>query len=516
MNYLRESFLYRIYLTLAVVLQNSVLLFHGPAWLCRQADGSFLARQCRESAVLRLLLREGALARAWPESRVYRAADFLVNLPGWLLHKLYTALKPVFDHSFFAGLVFAMGEQTAIAQSWLIMLLWSIPYARWNNAYSLLGFALLLMLFYAGSMRRESFRLDVKHTGVYPILVLAGVLLGAVLSYAPSLSWRFLIYHAAAALCVLVTVSAVRDGEDLKRLAAGGAFCVLTSSLYAVYQRIQGVDVRGSYVDAAVNEGMPGRVYSFFDNPNTFAFVLMMLLPLVLAMFLCSKRLVSKLAAAGAFAAGIAAIAMTYSRASWIGIVFALVVMLFLWKPKLIPVFAAVCVACIPFLPATIWNRILTIGNMADTSTASRFPLYQTALAAIARSPFVGTGLGTEALHSFIADYGLSDNFAYYAHVHNTYLEVWLEAGLLGVVGLVGSLAWVIKRAGYAVRWCAGSTARVITCAAAAALCGAAVCGLADYLWHYPRVMCIFWFVFAVAAAGVKICRQESAAASWF
>ena len=36
------------------------------------------------------------------------------------------------------------------------------------------------------------------------------------------------------------------------------------------------------------------------------------------------------------------------------------------------------------------------------------------------------------------------------------------------------------------------------------------VCGLADYLWNYPRVMCIFWFVFAVALAGVKICRTEN------
>ena len=37
-------------------------------------------------------------------------------------------------------------------------------------------------------------------------------------------------------------------------------------------------------------------------------------------------------------------------------------------------------------------------------------------------------------------------------------------------------------------------------------MCGAMVCGLADYLWNYPRVMCIFWFVFAMALAGTKVC----------
>ena len=36
---------------------------------------------------------------------------------------------------------------------------------------------------------------------------------------------------------------------------------------------------------------------------------------------------------------------------------------------------------------------------------------------------------------------------------------------------------------------------------------------LADYLWNYPRVMCIFWFVFALTIAGIKVCRRETEAA---
>ena len=39
------------------------------------------------------------------------------------------------------------------------------------------------------------------------------------------------------------------------------------------------------------------------------------------------------------------------------------------------------------------------------------------------------------------------------------------------------------------------------------------VCGLADYLLNYPRVMCIFWFVFALTIAGIKVCRRETEAA---
>ena len=88
-------------------------------------------------------------------------------------------------------------------------------------------------------------------------------------------------------------------------------------------------------------------------------------------------------------------------------------------------------------------------------------------------------------------------------------MQVWIEAGVLGGVGFVGSMLCNIKRAAHTVRHCGSGAARTITCAAASALCGAMVCGLADYLWNYPRVMCIFWFVFAMAIAGVKVCRSQ-------
>ena len=310
-------------------------------------------------------------------------------------------------------------------------------------------------------------------------------------------------------MCVLVTVSAVRGTEDLKRLAAGGGVCVLVSSLYGVYQRIQGVEVNESYVDLEVNAGMPGRVESYFDNPNTFAEVLILLLPLVLALILCSKRGISRVTACGVFAVGVLALGMTYSRATWVGFVCAMAVFVFLWKPRLIPAFLVLCCAAVPFLPTTIWNRILTIFNPADSSTASRIPLYQAALEVIRSRPLRGAGLGTAAPQVYIADWNLYHADFPYVHSHNFYLEVWIEAGLLGVTSFVASMLWNIKRAAHAVRHTAPSPARTITCAAAAALCGTMVCGLADYLWNYPRVLCIFWFVFAVALAGVKVCRQQ-------
>lgn len=503
MTLLRESYLYHIWTVLLSVYDDSMVhrvLAAIGAWCNRQIDGS---------RVLGVVCREGVVARSWPDSALCRLLTWLVNLPGRLLHRLYMTFQLTFEDSFFARLAFAMGEQTAIAQAWLIMLLWVIPFSHWNNAYSLMGFAALLVLFHAGAMHKKNLRLDLANIGFYPLILFGAMFLGVLLSYAPSLSLRFLLYHISAALCVLVTVSAVRTEGDLKRLAAGGAVCVAVSGSYGIFQRIQGVEVNASYVDLELNAGMPGRVESFFDNPNTFAEVLILLLPLVLALILCSRHLISKLIACGIFAVGVAALGMTYSRASWVGIACAMVVMVFLWKPKLIPAFVILCCVAMPFLPTTIWNRILTIGNPADSSTSSRIPLYQAALEVIRTSPISGGGLGTAATQAYIKDFNLYHGDAPFVHAHNFYLQVWIEAGLLGVVGFVGSMLWNIKRAAHTVRHCTDSAARTITCAAASALCGAMVCGLADYLWNYPRVMCIFWFVFAMALAGVKMCCAE-------
>lgn len=507
MELIRQSNLYRLWLLLWGVYQESVL------GRCIGAISRWCVRQTEESAVLGVLCREGVVAKSWGSSLLCRAIGGVVNFPAWLLHRLYGVFRRLFDESWFANLAFEMGAETAIAQSWIILLLWVIPFDYWNNAYSLLGYFLLLLLFYVRGMREKNARLDVAGAGFYPVLLFGAVCLAVPMSAYPDLSARFLMYHGVCALCVMVTLSAVRNAEDLKRLCAGAGGAVLVSSLYGVYQRIQGVEVNASYVDLEVNPDMPGRVQSYFDNPNTFAEVLILLLPLLVALVLCSRHWFSRLLAAGTFAVGAVALGMTYSRASWVGLACAAVVFVFLWKPKLIPAFAVVCVLCIPLLPATIWHRILTITNTSDSSTASRLPLYEAALGVIRESPVSGAGLGTAAVQEFIKSNNLYHGDAPYTHAHNIYLEVWVEAGILGIAGFFASMMWNIKNAARQVRHCPDSAARTISAAAAAALCGGMVAGLADYLWQYPRVMSIFWFVFAVTLAGVKLCRQSQAEA---
>ena len=503
MNLVRESAIYRLLLTLWSLYRESALCD------ALQTAGNWCSRQIDQSRVVAFLCKESILCRSWESSLLCKFLTVAVNLPIRGLQWLYRKLQSLMEGSFFAGLAFEMGRETAIAQSWLILLLWVIPYQHWSNAYTLVGFVLLLGLFCLRGMHEPGAALDVASLGFYPVLFFVTVCISALLSTYPGLSMRFLTYHAGAGLCLLVTVSAVRHLSDLKRLAAGATGAMAVASLYAVYQRIQGVDVKSAYVDSSLNPDMPGRVFSFYDNPNSFAAFLILLIPIGAALTLCSKRWLTRLLAGGATALGALAVIMTYSRACWVGFAVAAAVFVFLWKPRLIPLCVALCLLCVPFLPSSIWDRILSIFNFSDSSTSSRWALYEAALNAIRSSPLLGVGLGTAAPQQYIAENALYSGNHLYVHAHNIYLEVWLETGLVGILALLGGVFCNIRNAARQARHSTNSAARLITLGAASALCGIMVAGLADYPWHYPRVMSVFWFVFAMAIAGVKICRAE-------
>ena len=487
-----------------------------PETLCHRLGEelfSLCRRGWRGSGLVALCYREGAFARLWRTSGLCRLAGWIGNLPAALLHLLYGAAPRLWEGSGCARLAFFLGGQVPLFAAVGIFGVMCVPYERWNNAYSLLLTVLLFLLFAAGGMNNRVRRLDFAALNPYLLLFWGAVLVSVVFSDYRWLSARFLNYHIPCVLIVLVVVSAVEHSRQLTQLLAGLAGGVLVISLYAVYQRVVvGVDVNPSYVDVALNAGMPGRVYSLYENPNAFAEVLMLLLPLVVSLFFALRRPVGKIAALAVFGAGCAAIVMTYSRASWVGLAAAALVYVFFWNRRLLPLCLLGALCAIPLLPDTVFNRILTITDSSDSSTSSRFPLWASAIRLIRMQPLMGVGLGVDAVQARIREFRLYDSVAAFVHAHNTYLQLWLETGLLGLCGLLGHALWTVKATARAVAESRNTVARHVAIGGSASLCGALVCGLADYLWNYPRVMFLFWVVGAVTLAAIRLCRREAEA----
>jgi O-antigen ligase len=463
------------------------------------------------SAIMTFFTREGTIPRAWHGSLSCRLLETVINLPAALLYWIYRKLRAVFENSFFALLAFSVGEQVPAFIGWVMLGILIIPYKHWNNWYSLIGFIVALFLFIVGGMRCRSLRLNATAVGPWTVLFAAAICMAWPLSVYSSLSFRFLFFHITCMLCVIVTVSAIEREEQLTRLVGFTTMALFLVSAYAMVQRIQGVEVNTSYVDLTVNAGMPGRVFSMFENPNAFAEILLLLLPLAAALLLGSRTLLGKLAALAAFGLGILAIGMTYSRSSWIGLLIAATVFVFFWNRRLIPVCILLAVVALPLLPETIFHRVLTIFNTSDSSTSSRFPLYKAALALIRERPVRGAGLGTDAVRKVVKDLNLYHGVAPFVHAHDVYLQVWLETGLVGVIAFIAAIFSGIKNAAKAVKLSSCSRqVRLITIGGAGAMAGIMVGGVADYIWNYPRVMVVFWFVFGVMLSGVKLAKKHA------
>lgn len=507
------------------VVQSSVLgrlLLPVWLWLRERYEDSLLARclravargwscACSGSVLVGFLVREGCLSRCWKDSVLCRALTFLLSIPTILLQKLYGALREVFEGSTAAQIVFAVVENTPLAVGWLMLLFLVIPYEQWSNSYSFAGFLLCFLLAVAAGMRQRDFRLDLSFLGPWLVAFFGMILVAWPLSAYPALSTRFLVFYLTCILCVLVVGNTVRHEGHLLRLLSFTSLALLIVSLYGIVQRIQGVEVNPSYVDMDLNEGMPGRVFGFFENPNAFAEVLLLLIPVAIAYLLCTKSWGGRLLGLVSAGTGCVAISMTYSRASWVGLVLAAAVFVILWNRKLIPVGILAGLVILAVLPDTVFNRVLTIFNTSDSSTNSRFPLYRAAGEFLQQRPILGAGLGTDAVRQAVNDLNLFHGKDHFVHCHNIYLQVWCETGLLGLLTFVGGILWTFKQGCRAVsRGTCGQVTRMAIIGSVAGLMGTMLCGMADYIWNYPRVMLIFWFVCALALAGLRLAAKEA------
>ena len=503
-----SSYILRFFLAIWLGLKEAAAN-SGVNRLCRKLERG-MGRLLSGSVLWNFAWREGAVSRAWGSSLSCRLFTAIVNIPCALVKLIWKAGKPVWEASLFCRLLTALGGATFCFLGLFMTVMLMAPHSAWNNTYALMGAVALTALFIAGSASRRHYRLELDILGPYMSIYMAFICLALLGSLSTHMSMRFFAFHLTSFLLVLVVVSSVHKYEQLQLMVSLAVLGLSVAALYGCYQGYIGVEVVPSQQDMVVNAGMPGRVYSFFDNPNNFAEQLEMLLPLNLALFLnCRWR--GKLLSLLSLVLGVTAIGYTYGRASWIGLTLAVVVFVALLDWRWIPVLLLLGLAAIPFLPETIYNRILTIGNTQDSSTQYRFTIYDTT-ANLMRDYWVrGVGLGSDIMKKVFQTYPTNFDGSYPIHTHNNYLQMWGEAGIWGILSFLGLLGWQLKKGVKALRTADPRVKRMLA-AAIGAFCGIMVIGLAEYTWFYPRNMFTYWFLFGVMAACVKLAKAEPAA----
>lgn len=314
------------------------------------------------------------------------------------------------------------------------------------------------------------------------------------------LSLTYLPYYLCGIFLVSIIYASEFTLEKIKRIFGFIAFGILITAVYAVIQRIQGVASNASFTNLAVNQNMPGRVDSVFGNPNIYAFALASLLPAVAAYTLTSQTRLRVAFGALSFMLGTAALLMTYSRGAWFGFAVGVFLFISLYKPKLIPILALLCLAALPFLPASIKNRVLTVFNPNDTSISYRGLLMNSGLQVLADRPIFGAGLGLntvqDVVHQSYWPSDLNPIYRFY-HTHNLFLQMWCEMGILGCVTFLGATVQNIVLSVKGMRK-KNKTVWILSASLISGMIAMLLCGITDCPLNTLRTMLLFWILFGL------------------
>lgn len=150
------------------------------------------------------------------------------------------------------------------------------------------------------------------------------------------------------------------------------------------------------------------------------------------------------------------------------------------------------------FIPAELLNEASRLKNLEDSSFTSRYDFYTAALDIIKDNPFNGAGAGgwNALYHQYMK------TLTWAADLHNHFLQVWVEAGTLGILAFlsmwllalftVGKLYMLkYKQEEFTSQWL------LIWGTAAAALC-LGMHAFIDFDLTYMAISIILWSLFAL------------------
>ena len=480
----------------------------------------FFAASFDESRIRRVLIGRAPMEeRTGRDSVVYRVLGGIVGAVNGLFIKLFTAIGKGWDSSLFAklfGWVFGKsyaGCYVGLA-AFFATFIFLVPHEYWANPLGLFVAAFLYMLYVIRLAVREPD--DTTRPGTHfdamwlPVLVFGFTLLvGTFTSYDRGDSVRVLTFFITSLALCFVLYASIRDEKGLQTVGGFMYGVLFVMSLVALAQRVLGVEADAALTDMDLNAGMPGRVFSTLANPNNYAEFLVLFLPYAVAFVLALPKgsKWKKLLALGLIAP-LLSLLFTYSRSGWIAFAIALIIFVALYDKKYLPYLIILVLVAIPLLPDNIRNRILTIGNMKDTSSSYRVDIWTGCLDMLKDYWFTGIGLGTGGFAKIYPPYAIGiSGVAPHSHMH--FMEMLIELGALGFVGYICMTFTLIRRSFVAASRRVRGTVRLFAIASAASMTGIIMIGCFEYCWFYPRVMFAFFVCAGVTMAAARLARSD-------
>ncbi|MBQ3463873.1 MAG: O-antigen ligase family protein, partial [Clostridia bacterium] len=256
------------------------------------------------------------------------------------------------------------------------------------------------------------------------------------------------------------------------------------------------------------------RVYSTLGNPNVLGEYLLLVLPIAAVFMLKPKwKELSKYAYGAAFLILALCLILTQSRGCWLGFIVSVIIFVTFYEGKLWGLVPLVLLI-LPFvIPQTIVERVMSIGNMEDTSTSYRVFIWLGTLGMMKYYWLGGIGMGEAAFAKVYPFFSYNAIIA--PHSHNTFLQLLVEAGIGGLGMFLVMQGVFLKQMSVVYRADNKKSLDSMTALAiASGVAGFLVQSMFDYTFYNYRVMAVFFMLLALGMAlrHIKVPYEREAA----
>lgn len=276
--------------------------------------------------------------------------------------------------------------------------------------------------------------------------------LGATMSIFTSVDTRAALglwkaFYIEPILLAFTLYTTIKEKKDLHLILLGIILCGLGTSILAIYQHFTGWMVPHAFW---ANRNTY-RVTGWYGFPNAVGLFLAPIIPLALYFIkVKSEKLKGKrkLLTSSFFyflllTFYLLAIFYAKSTGAIIGFTAAIAVFLLLYKKTRIPtlILGAIAFAGLFFLPAN--NPIRQEVLMQDRSGQLRLDMWAETTQYLSEHPITGAGLAS--YHKVIYPYRVDKTIEVFHHPHNIFLTMWVNIGLMGLVGFVWIIVWFYR-----------------------------------------------------------------------
>ncbi len=271
--------------------------------------------------------------------------------------------------------------------------------------------------------------------------------------------------------------------------------------VYGLYQYLTGA-LSAHWTDTALFSEEMGRLTATFENPNVYGTFLLIAVPVSLLSAIFAKGWRSRVFFGVTAALLTVNMFLTYSRGCYVSLAICLFILLVAKGKAWLWAGVGALALCPLYLPESVLSRIMSIGNLADTSVSYRINIWKGVLKMLSGYWWMGVGIGDTAFKSVyesVAMTAVEDA----PHAHNLFLQIMCESGVLGLLVLCILFVLLFRTAASAVHRSTGKE-KWLRLSLAAAWFALLIQGLTDYIFYNNNLFAIMMISLGAMISNIK------------